>query len=971
MKNRIVKSKQKVFFFCVIALFAVISVVLTGILLGQITDKMNNSANESLITSSRMIVDGIESKMESDASLLDTYVSLLALEEENSIAKHLQTYRDASGFLDLIYMGMDGRGFNSFGEEVKVSELLFEEIALSRNESGISPAYDGESGHVQIAFEQPVMRDGKQAGAFYAVRLLNDYRDASLFSFSNGNGRAYIVDVQEGKWLIEGRNPDGAKNIYGYLKQQGNGETILDTLRSMIGQEKSGTLKVSCEGEDCLIGFLPMEKPAGSYLVSVLPIAVLQRESTDVMRMIRFMLTMLVAAGICILLLLLGRQSLKVNEAQRAYRERLFQNLSSNIDFGFLLYTPSAHKTELVSDNIRGIVGSDLQRPDSPEAIFDCCGLDMEDQDRKAFLSGNLKKQVVRECMIGKGANELTHWIALHLIPADYGQSLMVMNDTTQEHHMVESLGDALEQAKSSNQAKTVFFSTLSHDLRTPMNGIIGMTNIAAANVDDPLKVKSCLNKIMAASEHLLSLINEILDMSRIESGKFSLKEEEVHLPSLIASILEFVDPVIKEKSQELQLKSSVLEYDTVIGDSLHLQKVFLNLLSNAVKYTQEGGTICLKLEEKVLPGGKMQLYFTVEDNGIGMSPDFVKRIFQPFERADDGRSSRVVGTGLGMSIVKGIVDLMGGDIQVESELNQGSRFTVMLPLAYQKHENTSAFSLAGRSVLVVDDDRDTCESVTFILGETGIHSQWVLTGEEAVKLVKERHEENQDFYAVILDWKMPGMDGLETARRIREEVGRELPILLLSAYNWENVEKEALEIGINSFLTKPIFKNQLLNRLKYSQYRSVESEVCEAGSDKLPNLSTVNILVAEDNDLNREIITEILSECGANVTCAVNGREALDCYRESEPGTFQMIFMDVHMPEMDGLEATKSIRNSGHADAVAVPVIAMTADVFHEDVKRCLDAGMDAHIGKPIAIDKLLEILEQYGKNEKKGEVG
>ena len=492
------------------------------------------------------------------------------------------------------------------------------------------------------------------------------------------------------------------------------------------------------------------------------------------------------------------------------------------------------------------------------------------------------------------------------------------------------------------------------------MNGIIGMTNVALNSLDNMEKVESCLNKITAASGHLLQLINEVLDMSRIESGKISLKEENVHLPSMMANLISFIRPDMDKKKQSFELKSQILEHDTVISDGLHLQKILLNLLSNAMKYTQAGGTISMQITETNVDADTIRLRFVVEGNGIGMTPEFLERVFAPFERAEDSRMSQATGTGLGLAITKSIVDMMEGDIYVESEKDMGSRFTVELPLKLPKLQMQELPDLAGYSVLIVDDDQDACESISLILQETGIRADWVMNGMEAVEKAWQAHVMEDDYCIVIVDWKMPEMDGVETARRIRARLGSGMPILLLSAYDWENVKEEAIQAGINGFLTKPIFKADILEQMKqyiqggYQEYEEQQIQETE-------NLEGVRILVADDNELNLEIMFEILNSSGAEVDCVHNGKEALDTYLKSSQGYYQIILMDVHMPEMDGLQATKKIRNSGRPDASIVPIIAMTADVFKEDIRRCKDAGMDAHIGKPVELDKLYSMVRKF----------
>lgn len=608
---------------------------------------------------------------------------------------------------------------------------------------------------------------------------------------------------------------------------------------------------------------------------------------------------------------------------------------------------------------------------EKPELVFDAGGMAKEDTARNGFLKGMLKEQITRESLVGAGPNQVRRWIEIHLIPADYGQYLAVFHETTGEHDIREQLADALTQAQNSNRARTAFFSSMSHEIRTPMNGIMGMTNIALKNLDDREKTESCLNKIMAASEHLLGLINEVLDMSRIESGKLSLKEENVNLPSLIANLVSFIKPDMDKKNQVLYMKSPVLEHDTVLSDTLHLQKILLNLLSNAVKYTQEGGEIRLMITETLMDADTIGMRFVVSDNGIGMSPEFLECIFKPFERAEDSRMSQVTGTGLGLAITKSIVDMMGGSIRVESRKNKGSRFTVDIPLKLPEQPEQPEQEipdLTQYSALVVDDDQDACEGICLILQEIGIRARWVLNGPDAVKQAWDAHVMKKDYGMLIVDMKMPGMDGLETARQIRERLGSKTPILLLSAYDWESVKDEAVRIGINGFLTKPIFKNELLGQLAYF-FQGSKSKTEESAPEDWENLNGVRILAAEDNELNREIIVELLESHGAVVDTACNGKEALDAYLNSSPGYYRLILMDVHMPELNGLEATKAIRDSGRPDAATVPVIAMTADVFKEDIRRCREAGMDAHIGKPVELDKLFSTLQRLLNNQQEPE--
>ena len=942
-----------------------IALSLSGFFLVQIIGRMNLSANQNLLISSRVIRGGLNNEIVLDRKLLGTLAELLALEQEDAIGETLEKYADSTDFFRFSFVDVEGNGIDSQGNTIHASDLefSFDDTAGSQGLGGISTPYHGSSGWLQVTFQHPVMRNGKQIGDVYADRIINDYNLPNLFSFHNGEGSAYVVDSQ-GNFIIKSRGTSSESNIYSYLENQGNSKVIQDTLRQVIGEHKSGTLAVMNGNQKSLLGFLPADAPEGCYLLTVVPRTVLQQEAAPIITMLCCMFCLLLLSGIAIAALLAGRQSMKADVLRKEYREKLFENLSSNIDFAFLLYTPAAGKVELVSENLPGLLGITAQEVrEKPELVFDAGGMAKEDTARNGFLKGMLKEQITRESLVGAGPNQVRRWIEIHLIPADYGQYLAVFHETTGEHDIREQLADALTQAQNSNRARTEFFSSMSHEIRTPMNGIMGMTNIALKNLDDREKTESCLNKIMAASEHLLGLINEVLDMSRIESGKLSLKEENVNLPSLIANLVSFIKPDMDKKNQVLYMKSPVLEHDTVLSDTLHLQKILLNLLSNAVKYTQEGGEIRLMITENPMDADTIGMRFVVADNGIGMSPEFLECIFKPFERAEDSRMSQVTGTGLGLAITKSIVDMMGGSIRVESRKNKGSRFTVDIPLklpVQPEQPEQEIPDLTQYSALVVDDDQDACEGICLILQEIGIRARWVLNGPAAVKQAWDAHVMKKDYGMLIVDMKMPGMDGLETARQIRKRLGSKTPILLLSAYDWECVKDEAVLIGINGFLTKPIFKNELLGQLAYF-FQGRKNKTKESAPEDWENLNGVSILAAEDNELNREIIVELLESHGAVVDTACNGKEALDAYLNSSPGYYRLILMDVHMPEMNGLEATKAIRDSGRPDAATVPVIAMTADVFKEDIRRCREAGMDAHIGKPVELDKLFSTLQRF----------
>ena len=525
-----------------------------------------------------------------------------------------------------------------------------------------------------------------------------------------------------------------------------------------------------------------------------------------------------------------------------------------------------------------------------------------------------------------------------------------------------EELEKAAIEARMANEAKTRFLFYMSHDIRTPMNAIVGLTAIAGANIESQDRVVECLGKITKSSRHLLGLINEVLDMARIESGRISLAEEDFSLPELVDNLLTITKPAIDEHKHQLEAHVEHIEHEAVCGDSLRIQQVFVNLMSNAVKYTPDGGKITLTIKEK--PNGFSELgcyEFSIEDNGIGMTPEFQKIMFEPFSRADDHRTTKVQGTGLGMAIARNIVNLMNGDIQVESAPNKGTKITVTVYLKLQKNEKEQEKELLDLPVLVVDDDKTCCESTVATLQEIGIAGEWVLTGKEAVERCYARHETNSDYFAVILDWKMPEMDGIATARKIRERVGEDVTIIILTSFDFSEIEEEARAAGVNAFMAKPLFRSRLTATLR--QFTSGKKE--ENARNYLEDFAKENyadkrILLVEDNELNREIATEIIGMTGVTIDSAENGKIAVEKVMEAPEKWYDLIFMDIQMPIMNGYEATAAIRALAGSRG-KVPIIAMTANAFAEDVQLAKNTGMNEHIAKPLDLNKLNDVLKQW----------
>ena len=533
-----------------------------------------------------------------------------------------------------------------------------------------------------------------------------------------------------------------------------------------------------------------------------------------------------------------------------------------------------------------------------------------------------------------------------------------VDDETRQEMEKTVLLEGALAQANQANKAKSAFLSNMSHDIRTPMNAILGFTTLALTHLDQRELVEGYLKKLLTSGNHLVSLINDVLDMSRIESGKMQLDEALCSLPDILHSLRSIVQTDIGSKQLDFCIDTVDVLDEDVYCDRLRLNQVLLNLLGNAIKYTPAGGAVSMRITERPGPSADSACYeFRIKDTGIGMGAEFVEHIFEPFERERNSTISGIQGTGLGMAITKNIVDMMGGSISVRSEQGVGSEFVVSLTFRLHKGpgEIQAIPELSGCRALVVDDDFNTCDSVTYMLQQFGMRSEWTLSGKEAVLRTRQALARGDGYGVYIIDWLIPDMNGVEVARRIRQEAGGDAPIIILSAYDLSDIEEEAKDAGIAAFCSKPLFMSELRSCLCSITHKEELPDAapppkrCRAG----------RILLAEDNELNQEIATAILTEAGFTVEVACNGQLAVDMLRNAPPGYYGLILMDVQMPVMDGYAATQAIRALGDPSLASIPILAMTANAFEEDRQDALRAGMNGHIAKPIDIDTLLETLD------------
>ena len=553
------------------------------------------------------------------------------------------------------------------------------------------------------------------------------------------------------------------------------------------------------------------------------------------------------------------------------------------------------------------------------------------------------------------------NWLLIGFVSA--GLLILFVFDLAIMLSFNKQLQASAREAEKANKAKTDFLSTMSHDIRTPMNAIIGLTTIAEKNLGDTESVGENLRKITMASNHLLTLINDILDISKVESGKLNLSPQTFSIVETVENLVNISQPMIKEKNIDFNFRTSRMEIEYLYADRLRLNQIYINILSNAIKYTEPCGHVSVDMREEESPTpGCVRLTYTVSDSGIGMSPEFMENMYQPFSRQTDSRVNSIQGTGLGLAISKQMVDLMGGTIDCQSEQGKGTTFTVILdiPIADRQRED---MMLEPMDALIVDDDEILLETAVDTLESLGLTADRAESGLEALGMILHRHETGRDYSIVILDWKMPDIDGVETIRRIRTEVDANIPILLISAYDWSDIEDAAKEAGANGFVSKPLFRSILydkINELLGTEAKSVEPE------NDYSDLQGMNILIAEDNDINWEIISTMLSMFAITTERAENGRICVDKMEQAAEGSYDLIFMDIQMPEMNGLDATRNIRALDDPWASSIPIIAMTADAFSENVTECLNAGMNGHIAKPIDIKLVIKEIRRI-KEEKR----
>ena len=840
--------------------------------------------------------------------------------------------------------------------------------------SGIRDSYIGLfSGEPKFGYYETFTFASGHRGLIQKSYERSTVSETFSLSFYNDQGFAYVVD-QQGDILLRASGKVGDSsytNIFDAIVDIHGQQDKIEHFQQALYNRESGSMLFSGAEGELVYTYVPVENGENWYLVSVVPESAITAETDDIMRSsqltVFFLFVVLAFCSGFLLLLWATQKEIQGKEQEIDYSAQLFNifatYLSNNTNDVYMLVDLEKVGLEYISPNAERVLGLSAESIAADLHVLESSYVDQEGIGVQILreMPANTALETVEAEWINPRTGE-RKWFQQNVYCKQvHGQRKLVIyiSDRTREREVNTNLSEALQMAKAASDAKSAFLSSVSHDIRTPMNAIIGFLALMQDEAHNPETVLEYTQRIDTASRHLLGLINDVLDMNKIESGSATLNITEVNLADIINEVNAIIRPQAKAKNQTFDIFVSSLAYEHVMGDKLRINQVLINLLSNAVKYTHEGGNIRMSITElpRVL-NSYSRIRFTVADNGMGMSEEYQKVIFDPFTREDTEIASQIQGTGLGMAITKQLVELMGGTIRVESTPGEGSTFTVELELRIQENPEEDPKFWEEHSVsrrIVADDDETVCQNIVRLMTAAGVDTEYATDGETAIQMMREAREAGRPYDLILLDWKMPTLDGLETARRIRKNYPDRIPILLLTAYDWGEIEQEAGEIGVDHFMPKPFFMSNFRNVIRRIKGGTDKTE---ADTDLVVQGKT--ILVVDDIEVNRIILVKILSTLGAKCDVAANGREAVEAFEASEPGQYDLILMDVQMPVMDGYAATRAIRGGAHPSAQSVPIIAMTANAFVDDVRDAIDSGMDAHIAKPVQMDTLKSTIQE-----------
>ena len=890
---------------------------------------------------------------------------------DDAVDAYISAAQRETGFTDFYFISHEGN-YRTIAGKTGYLDLKdrLPSVILNGEDAVVSSVVPGQP--EIMVFVVPASPGEYRGFAYEAIAISFNNSDLvktlNISSFE-GQAVAYVIHP-DGRVIIDNANGQ-IREIYNFLGSLRNHSEMTEEQILLLEQDfRTQSSGVTTFRMDECSYYLVYESASFEdwILLGVVPTDVVNANMNAIQRVTLLVVSCIAATlGLSLIIFVIhqNRRRLRSKDMELLYREELFTTLSANVDDVFLMMAQDGRHVDYISPNIEKLLGLPLEA-----ARANIRGMEkqiMTEDEISIFgqlpdMQPNEQTELDKEYIhLGTGEHRWFHITALCKEILGEKKYILVLSDRTQDKKTNQALTDAVNAARSANQAKSIFLSNMSHDIRTPMNAIVGFTTLAAANVTNTEKVRDYLSKILASSNHLLSLINDVLDMSRIESGKIHLEEQEANLSDIFHDLKTIISGQIHAKQLELYMDIMDVTDEDVFCDKTRLNQVLLNLLSNAIKFTAPGGTVSVRVSQKPgAPEGKGLYEIRVKDTGIGMSQDFARRIFDPFERERTSTVSRIQGTGLGMAISKNIIDMMGGTITLNTEQGKGTEFIVSLALKLQSQRRPVEVikELVGLKGLVVDDDFNTCDSVTKMLLQVGMRSEWTMSGREAVLRARQSLEINDPFQAYIIDWRLPDMNGIEVTRQIRR-LGDDTPIIILTAYDWTEIEVEARAAGVTAFCAKPMFMSDLRNSLLTALGQQKDEETSVIPSDgEQTEFKGKRLLLTEDNELNREIAYEILSKYGFVIDTAENGAEAIKALESAAPGTYDLILMDIQMPVMDGYEATRRIRALANPALARIPILAMTANAFDEDRRAAAACGMDGFLSKPINIDEVVETL-------------
>ncbi len=888
--------------------------------------------------------------------------------------KFTDQQKEKWNFSEFYFLDENGTCITANGERgtLRLDEH-YDKLLTHRENVVLNAVLSSESQQDELILFAVPVKKGTYKGVSYSAIAVG-YRVSNLMDTLNveafsGKSESFVV-FSNGQILISEKSKDNSSfNFLQYFDEEATLKK--KSVKDIQEDFRNGTpdiVRYRADGTNYYVIYQPIGIKDW-MLLGIVPVSVVNASMNQI-----HWVTAAAFAGIFILLgfstivILIKRARKNVGDKilEIRYREQLFGMLSDTVDDIFIMLESESFQVEYVSPNVERLLGVSIAMvKEKVQSIQSTAVAPEKYLTRKDLDKIGINQSMFRECEHVHRKTGERRWYretAYHVNIQNSDKYILVLSDRTKEKNLNQHLREALESAWRANEAKSHFLSNMSHDIRTPMNAIIGFSTLLGKDADQPDKVREYTRKITASSQHLLNLINDVLDMSKIESGKASLNTASFRVPEFMEEISAILMPQAKAKDQIFEMFVYGKVPEVILGDKLRLNQILINLLSNSIKYTQREGHIELQVRKlEQLSTHHVRLQFIILDNGMGMSEDYVKVIFEPFSREDSARIEGIQGTGLGMAITKNLVDLMGGMISVESKLGEGSQFTVELEFSLPEENMEEGFfrECGIHKMLIVDDDIDICLEVKDLMADYEVEVDYVTDGTRA---------DASDYDIILLDWEMPGMNGVETARRIRTSSKQKSQVLVLTAYDVSEIEDEATEAGVDAFMTKPFFVStlrQLLEDLRTKRTRQ-EKNPDEEEETAHSVLTGMLFLAAEDNELNAEILSEMLKLEGASCELAGNGQKAVDMFCNSKPGYYDMILMDVQMPIMNGYDATKAIRSLPRQDAATIPIVAMTANAFAEDVKHALEAGMTAHVAKPVDMAVLKGTLEKIQAKNK-----